>query len=510
MILSILVLIQWSLALATIVWHYRVDGKFSNLARWLVCVVPIAVALGALGYCLLVEQTRFDTGMAWPLTLLVSVLIAGNGVLLAISRSALGIVRLNAVIDPKTSLVLAFGLSGVLVACLVHANNTALNQLAELRMEAKFLAFEVSMPRVAAESNAALLYESCFEVTDSDTKKQRKKLFDALSHGKLDFSSPEVIEYLKRRLPVVEKARQAASLTYCYFERDWSRPGGEATGRPDDMADLGKELVLFSHSEVNSGRWHIAIPYLLAARRLADHMRQDPPLLFLVFAAEVDNFACDELERWLNTSVLNAGALGELQVNWTTNSQKTFIQRSMRFELASGLGILSSDTPCDSHWKTLLYRAFLQSHDIVVYRRTQEAYQLAIANLANSGTDELDALDAVPSYQRPWMAQQLLPDYGSALKFIYKSDARCRLAWLGIMTKRFRLKYDKLPGSAVELCSQMNIVLPQDPLSNASFQMTVDGESVYWASVGKKLAHTGDTKQEQNSGGDEGLIIRID
>lgn len=152
----------------------------------------------------------------------------------------------------------------------------------------------------------------------------------------------------------------------------------------------------------------------------------------------------------------------------------------------------------------------MQSHDIGVYRRTQEAYQSAIANLANGGTDELNTLDAVPSYQRPWMAQQLLPDYGSALKFIYKSDARCRLVWIGIMSKRFRLKYDKLPGSAVELSSQMNIVLPQDPLSNAPFQMSVDGESVYWSSVGKKLEHTGNTKQDQNSVGDEGLMIRIE
>lgn len=510
MILGILILIQWSLALAAIVWHYRVAGTISNLARWLVCVGPLVVALVALGYCLLVEQTRFDTGMAWPLTLFVSGLIAGNVALLSISRYTLLIGRLNEMLDLKAVLLLSFGLSGVLGACLVHANNIVLNQLADLRMEAKFLAFEVSMPRVASENNAALLYESCLEVTDSDTRQQREKFLDALGNGNLECTSQEVVEYLKRRSPVIEKTRHASSLTHCYFERDWSRPGGEANGRPEDMADLGKELVLFAHSEVNSGRGHIAIHYLLAARRLADHMRQDPPLLFLVFAAEVDSFACAELERWMKTSLLNEGALSELQGGWTIHSQRNLILRSMRAEQANGLGIIASDNAIGSRWLALLYRVFMLSYDITAYRRTHEAYRSAVVRMNNSGIDELKALDAEPSYRRPWLAQQLLPDYGSALEFIFKSDARCRLVWLGIVTKRFRLKYDRYPDSSTELSSQLGIVLPHDPLSSAPFKMVVRGESVGWSSLVAKTENKDVTNQDHKGGNQDGIMIWVE
>lgn len=128
----------------------------------------------------------------------------------------------------------------------------------------------------------------------------------------------------------------------------------------------------------------------------------------------------------------------------------------------------------------------------------------------DTALDELKALDAEPSYRRPWLAQQLLPDYGSALEFIFKSDARCRLVWLGIVTKRFRLKYDRFPDSSTELSSQLGIVLPHDPLSNAPFKMVVRGESVGWSSLVAKTENKDVTNQDHKGGNQDGIMIWVE
>ena len=404
-------------------------------------------------------------------------------------------------------------------------------QMAAMRREAGTLAMSVAPPPVPDRENAALVYQQLFESKLAQKKPAKyDEWWTKISDYDVDFDArdPELVAYVRRHAPLLNDLRAATRLPTCSFIRDWSRIDiAMLLGETQNARDAARELALEARVEAAHGNVRLALEDLAAIHRLAEHIGQEPTMISQLVAFAVDSIASYQLEWVLQHHPVTEEELAAL-ADWQPLSMSLRLQRAALTEEALGLATLSEfddSGVVENNFETLgipnwgpnvnpLYRVFLFSADVQMYRRFLREYRnIAIRPYAERAKAYQVSESKLSSTPVGIVTRLLLPALSQFDKACSRTAARQRLEYLALAAHRYRLKHGegkRFPDSLEQLTEAGLAYIPLDPYDDQPLRMIRRDDALILYSIGPdQIDEQGAKFDFTTSKGDQVFVLKL-
>jgi len=443
------------------------------------------------------------------------------------------------------SVALAFVAAAVLTTITMSNLDVAVKaQLAALRVEAGARAMSL-VPSIPSETaNAAPVYRAAFAaLTPQDQlpvllrdRAQAWREYDRTAYEPSDREQREFLESQQRGLALL---RQAASITHCTFDRDWSSDTSPLDLLVPELPRLRYAATLLAYdalAKATRGDSRGALDDVAAIFGIARHLRHYPLLIDVITAVAVQKTGAKALEDILvlappkkEEDDVVGRMIGQLRLGTRAAFREQY-HRALAMEEAWGLAAFvmiatgrassSADLTEAFHMDRFgeavfvspLYRVFFLEDDLAAYRRHMRNFR-ELASL--SGAAELDALEKVEEGIKRnrgggILSGLLLPATVKGTFASLEGDAVRDLVRLAVAATAFKANYGKYPENLSELVAPENRLaeVPADPFDGRPIRMRrVDGGITLY-SIGKDRKDDGgrpwDDKKHEGD-----LVLRL-
>ena len=381
----------------------------------------------------------------------------------------------------------------------------ALAEISALRSEAGALAVFVAPPAVREADNAALVYEQAFEAVpaeDSYPPEWKERLQDWQKEPEAHLGEAGFVEYFERNEPAMKLFRAAAELPACRFDRNFAQPSvNMILPELTKMRAGARLLAADARTRISRGDLAGAAGDIGALRSMARHMRSDPILISLMVSMAIDGLADGAVERWLASDGLKSTEqLSTLRPALAVSLRHDLL-RSFRMEEATGLAafadlstgsiglqvlasgddhvLRSFNREAQGAWRVFFLRGELDS-----YRWHMNRVQSLVAYPYHESRERWGEFEKAGREPAGILTSLLLPALTSIAERSARSEARTRLAELGVAVERFRLQHGRHPAKLAELFAGSAALAITDPFDGKPLRMVQADGGVVLYSVG--------------------------
>ena len=430
---------------------------------------------------------------------------------------------------PRLKLLVAFGVAAAL--CLMTFWNMDLAvqiRMSALRAEAGALVLSVAPARVPDRLNAALVYEQAFEVMlpQDDAPDALLELGTPWWREQgpdLAAGSAEAQTFLQRQEHALTLLHRAAAMPDCYFDRGSDRFNIEAVlpqlGEPRRAARL---LALDARYHAAHGRIDAALRDVAAVYRVAEHAEGDPMLVSALVAISIDSLGMRTIEAVLASAEPTAKDLAAIRLETPFSAQR-LLQRGFCGEEALGLSFFGAlarnEVPSPEVLGTSLpvsranmapYRVFLMSRDVAGYRdfmATMRQFAGQPYHLVQPAV--LDYERSLAAESPGLLTRMMVPALSAAMTTAADSDARHRLAMLGLAMARYHAEHKEYPDRLEDLVPDYLAEVPVDPFDGEPLKMHVADDRIVLYSIGRDMTDDqGTERDDTNQSGDVTFSLR--
>jgi len=350
-------------------------------------------------------------------------------------------------------------------------------------------------PRVPDHRNAALVYEQAFEAMGDHESWRKKEWFGQIDNPAFDPTSPEIEAFLRAKAPAAALLRKAAAMPEYYFETDYTRGAFMRTPEPIKWGNASSLLARSARSRAARGDIKGALADVAVIRRMAAHLSAMPTSITQMVALAVDASATNTAERVLAAGPAKAEDIGELPVDvpacpfhaslirtWQVHEASTVLMMAgrseMPFEGPSGGVDLVPDNLTSAIW-----RVFFLPYEIAAYRRWLGRIRgMSHLPYSEMGAEAKKIQSDLAEGAGGILASVALPGIASIHMSTAETEARQRLAYLGLAATAYRAERGGYPRELSELVPRYIEAIPTDPFSGKRLKMlAVEGGLVLYS-----------------------------
>jgi hypothetical protein len=504
--LAVSLLLVATLLACTAQWQGRKPAVFSVLLALLPCLAYAGLT-GLAAY--LQFEIRATDAWFYPTLALTLVYCAGAVWILRYGlRRAAADLRAAAWSREK----LAMGLAVVVALHLMTFWNmdlTVRQELAGLYSYAGRLALSVAPAPVLARDNAAVVYQQAFEAMGSQEAFEdawSDEWDEWLEPSGEDFDPEDTAmrQFLDKQRLALALLRRATEKPGCYFDRDYQRPNFGVV--PPQLAGLGRSaklLAMDARLKAAQGDTAAALQDVQAMFVMAEHGSTDPTLIALLVSQAIDGRAVGTLEGVLNAGSVSPDALAALKIDeWI--SYRRLLNRSFRMEEAFGqaifcqfgttweFGVFDEDLQGAFRPLSPLYRVFLLSEDLEIYRSVMGEVRTASDRPFHEAQQELDRLSAQwQAKPRGLLNAMIVPALVRCAEHAARADAHRGLARLALAMLHWRTAHGRFPSRLEELAPDVIAAVPRDPFDGTPLKLKQADRGLVLYSIGPDMTDDG-------------------
>jgi hypothetical protein len=512
-----------------------------HLLRWALPVVVVLAVSGpaaflAYGLSLLVNRGVFSPVSLVVVTMWLLVFLIGSIVVLfAARRAAAASEAPDARPWSVGGLAVAFAFAAVLTAITVSNLDVAVKgQIAAVRVEAGAKALALAPPRPLDGPNAATIYRRAFAAFTPREQlpallRDRAQAWQNYDTHAFDRSDKEQREFLDSQQRALALLREAAAVSGCAFDREWTSDTLPLDLPLPELAHLRHGAILLAYdalARANRGDGRGAIDNLAAIFGMARHV-PSPLLLDLLTAAAIEKTGAKALEDVLSLTPVKAEDLARLKVG-VGEPFRERLRRVFAMEEAWGMAAfvmiatgrargspdIQATTPMDALGEAMLdsplYRVFFLEDDLAAYRRHMRTMRDNASLPAGAMLEGFDKQEQAIKVTRGGgiLAGLLLPAAYKCLFAALDGDAQRGLVRLAVAAAAYKAKHDKLPEKLADLVPDFIAEAPADPYDGRSLRLHRDKAGLVIYSIGRDRKDDGGRPwDEEKQSGD--LVFRL-
>ncbi|MHC4250593.1 MAG: hypothetical protein ACYS9X_15810 [Planctomycetota bacterium] len=472
------------------------EGRLATGLPFIAALVPFA--LGAVASVVaekLHSQGLRPSHLAYALSWTTAVVIAAVCVIHFGSRRASESAPMPATRWPRGILAGALGAAiAIYVGTLLCMDARARRDLEEVKAEAIRMAESVAPKPVPDDRNAALVYERAFEAMGKWDNKTWSRLGTLARDRETDAATDHVAELLRERRDILALLHEAASMPDYYFETQYVPPDpGMRMPKLLTLRHAADLLALDARHRAAKGDMRGALEDVAATWGMARHVADAPTLIICLFAVAVDAVGSGPVQDVLASGPVRRADLQGLPLDpdvsfveahtkgWKMES--AFVLRTVAEPYTWEMeGKKYRSNPGGMHWRVFVAPAFLawcRPRMRLVQEAISSPYHVSRNRYLEVEEDHVVELGVLSNF-----AMVSLQSLRSTSLAVAQTEARHRLAVLGIAAACFRTEEGRYPEKLTELVPGYISAVPVDPFDGKPLKMLPEGDGMVLYSVG--------------------------
>ncbi|MHC4202396.1 MAG: hypothetical protein ACYSU0_20580 [Planctomycetota bacterium] len=399
---------------------------------------------------------------------------------------------------PRGAILAAIFVSiAVYVGTLLCIDAGVRRELAKVKAEAVEIARSVAPTPVPDERNAEVVYRQAFEAMgdlkdrDSTTRYWLSRLVDDRTS---DVATEEVAGFLREKEKALALLRKAASMPDHYFEARYVPP------RPDvRMPDLvawyapANLLALDARHRAAKGDVRGALEDVAAIWGMARHPAGSHMLIGCMFAVGTDAVGSGPVQEVLASGPVRRADLRGFPLDPDVSFTEMHA-RARKMEEATLLHVAAEpyfyevqgrecSTPHGIHWRVFRFRSWLASYRPGM-RLAQELASKPYHETRTRCTELVAEAHGTPGGRMDLFGMPPWESVRASALAVAETDARHRLAVLGIAAACFRTEKGRYPKELAELVPEYISAVPVDPFDGRPLKMIREGDGIVLYSAG--------------------------
>jgi len=326
----------------------------------------------------------------------------------------------------------------------------------------------------------------------------------------------EGAEFLRKHEDVLALLREAASIGSFYEENQYVPVDPTAEVPPlGSLRNAANLLTLDARHRAANGDMRGALEDVAAGWRMARHVAATPTLLACMIAVAVDSTTSEPVQ-----DILALGAVSRADLaGFPLEPKMSFLDshaKAWRMEAAMMLHTVAAPRVWEikgaryGHSGGVHWRVFIARGLVAVVKEETALAQEVVSQpywLTRERCDQIDEGVQGDGSRQTLLPYARLPNIKPSSLAVAGTEARHRLAVLGIAAACFRTEEGRYPDKLQELIPDYISAVPIDPFDGKPLRMSPEGDGLVLYSVGMNGEDDGGVDDSWSYGGTSGADI---
>jgi len=496
------------------------EGRLATGLPFIAALVPFGLgAVATVIAQLLHTQGLRPSYLAYALSWTTASVIGAGCVIHFGSRRPSETVPMRAARWPRG--IIAGALAGTVatyVVTLLVMDIDARCDLEEVRAEAIRLAESVAPAPVPDERNALPIYKRAFKLMGnwSDDREKFRWLARMTDRRTADVTTDEAAEFLREHAEVIRLLHEAAALPEYHLARRYVPIDFEGEiSALTHFRNAANLLTLDARRKASDGDMRGGLRDVASGWAMARHITKAPTLIDCMIAVAADSTVTGSVQDVIALGTVRRADLAgfplEPKLSFVDSHAKAWqMEAAMMLHTVAAPRVWEIKGARYGHRGGVHWRVFIAPGLVALMQEEVALARGVVSKPYYMSRERFDEID--DQVQEDYSVNTLLPfaqmpTVRPVLQGVAETEARHRLAVLGIAAACFRTEEGRYPDKLQELIPDYISAIPVDPFDGKPLRMSPEGDGLILYSVGMNGKDEGGRDESWSHGGTGGADI---